>query len=57
MYQSEVDTICKNMRKTEKQIEELNEDLFNAELSYNEKKRNFEDLKTTIAAADTSYKV
>lgn len=57
MYQSEVETICKSMCETEEQIEKLNEDLYNAELSYSEKKRNYGDLKTTKTAADTSYKV
>ncbi|XP_052644523.1 coiled-coil domain-containing protein 178 isoform X1 [Harpia harpyja] len=55
-YQSEVETICKSMCKIEQQIERLNEDLCNAELSYSEKKRKYEDLKKTKTAEEISYK-
>ncbi|XP_069635349.1 coiled-coil domain-containing protein 178-like isoform X2 [Haliaeetus albicilla] len=55
-YQSEVETICKSMCKIEQQIERLNEDLCNAELSYSEKKRKYEDLKKTKTSEEISYK-
>ncbi|XP_050748458.1 LOW QUALITY PROTEIN: coiled-coil domain-containing protein 178 [Gymnogyps californianus] len=55
-YQSEVENICKNMCKIEQQIERLNEDLCNAELSYSEKKSKYEDLKKTKTAEEISYK-
>ncbi|KAM6141263.1 coiled-coil domain-containing protein 178 [Phoenicopterus ruber ruber] len=55
-YQSEVETICKSMCKIEQQIERLNEDLCNAELSYSEKKRKYKDLKKTKTAEEISYK-
>ncbi|KAM9303821.1 coiled-coil domain-containing protein 178 [Morus bassanus] len=55
-HQSEVETICKSMCKIEEQIERLNEDLCNAELSYSEKKTKYEDLKKNKAAEVVSYK-
>ncbi|KAM7122320.1 coiled-coil domain-containing protein 178 [Ciconia maguari] len=55
-YQSEVETICKSMCKIEQQIERLNEDLCNAELSYSERKTKYEDLKKTKTAEEISYK-
>ncbi|XP_042654031.1 coiled-coil domain-containing protein 178 [Tyto alba] len=55
-YQSEVETICKSIYKIEQQIEGLNEDLCNAELSYGEKKKKYEDLKKTKTSEKMSYK-
>ncbi|XP_074996820.1 coiled-coil domain-containing protein 178 [Calonectris borealis] len=55
-YQSEVETICKSMCKIEKQIEGLNESRCNAELSYSEKKKEYEDLKKAKTAEEISYK-
>ncbi|KAM6318615.1 coiled-coil domain-containing protein 178 [Aegotheles albertisi] len=55
-YQSEVGSTCKNVCEIEQQIERLNEDLCNAELSYCEKKRKYEDLKKNKTAEEISYK-
>lgn len=57
MYQSQVQTICKNIQKTEEQIERLNEELCKNELSYNEKKAKYEEIQTEITAEKISYKV
>ncbi|KAM6277821.1 LOW QUALITY PROTEIN: coiled-coil domain-containing protein 178 [Spheniscus humboldti] len=53
-YQSEVETIRKKC-KIEQQVERLNEDLCNAELSYRGKKK-YEDLKRPKTAEEISYK-
>ncbi|XP_071890742.1 coiled-coil domain-containing protein 178 isoform X2 [Anas platyrhynchos] len=56
LYQSQVQTICKNIQKTEEQIERLNEELCKNELSYNEKKAKYEEIQTEITAEKISYK-
>nr|XP_013040409.2 coiled-coil domain-containing protein 178 isoform X1 [Anser cygnoides]XP_013040414.2 coiled-coil domain-containing protein 178 isoform X1 [Anser cygnoides]XP_047905312.1 coiled-coil domain-containing protein 178 isoform X1 [Anser cygnoides]XP_047905313.1 coiled-coil domain-containing protein 178 isoform X1 [Anser cygnoides] len=55
-YQSEVQTICKHIQKTEEQIERLNEELCKTELSYSEKKAKYEEIQTEITAEKISYK-
>ncbi|XP_028942176.1 coiled-coil domain-containing protein 178-like, partial [Antrostomus carolinensis] len=55
VYQSEVETVCKSIYEIEQQIEKLNADLANAELSYIEKKTKYEDLKKTKTAEEISY--
>ncbi|XP_014792394.1 PREDICTED: coiled-coil domain-containing protein 178 [Calidris pugnax] len=55
-YESEVETICENISKLEEQIERQKEDISNAELSYNEMKTKYDDLKKTKMAEEISYK-
>ncbi|KAM6373731.1 coiled-coil domain-containing protein 178 [Alca torda] len=55
-YESEVEAICKSICEIEEQIERLNEDLGNAELSYSEKKRKYDGLKKTKTTEEISYK-
>ncbi|KQL58618.1 hypothetical protein AAES_24317 [Amazona aestiva] len=55
-YESEIKTICKSISKTEEQLEILNEDVANAELSYSETKKKYEELKETKIAEEISFK-
>ncbi|KAM9575007.1 LOW QUALITY PROTEIN: coiled-coil domain-containing protein 178 [Guaruba guarouba] len=55
-YESEIETICKSINKTEEQLEILNEDVSNAELSYSKQKKMYEELKKPKIAEEISFK-
>ncbi|KAM8811048.1 coiled-coil domain-containing protein 178 [Eudromia elegans] len=55
-YQSETKTVCKNIHKVEEQIQRVNKDLCDAELSYGEKKAKYEDLEKKITSEKIHYK-
>lgn len=57
MYQSEVETICKNISEIEQKIARAKEDLCSAELSYSKTKRKYERLNKSITTEEISYKV
>ncbi|KAK2522218.1 hypothetical protein Q9233_010579 [Columba guinea] len=56
MYQSEIKTACRRMCKIEEEIERLNEDLYNAALSYSEKNTKYLDLKKNKTEEEVSFK-
>ncbi|XP_030331184.1 coiled-coil domain-containing protein 178 [Strigops habroptila] len=55
-YESEIETICKSISKTEQRLERLNEDVSNAELSYSEIKKKYEELKKNKITEEISFK-
>ncbi|XP_065486174.1 coiled-coil domain-containing protein 178 [Caloenas nicobarica] len=56
VYQSEIKTACKSMCEIEERIERLNEDLYNAALSYSEKSTKYLDLKKNKTEEEVSFK-